>query len=105
MKTISKPDNFDSLSKEQQEIYEWLNSLQFRKKSFGGIDEADVWSKIGELNALYEKLLIAERAKYGVAKTTTVDDGENGRRTVQLTVVLAQLAFHRTFRYDGSSDP
>lgn len=77
MEKISKPDNFDSLSKEQQEIYEWINSLQFRKKSFGGIDEADVWSKIGELNALYEKLLIAERAEYGAAKTTTADNGEN----------------------------
>lgn len=63
MKQISKPENFDSLSKEQQEIYEWLSNLKFRKKTFGGVDEADVWSKIGELNALYEKLLIAERAK------------------------------------------
>ena len=63
MKQRSNPENFDSLSKEQREIYEWLSNLKFRKKIFGGVDEADVWSKIGELNALYEKLLIAERAK------------------------------------------
>ena len=62
MQRLTKPENLDSLSKKQQEIYEWLSNLKFRKKTFGGVDEADVWSKIGELNALYEKLLIAERA-------------------------------------------
>lgn len=75
MEKISKPENFDSMSKEQREIYEWLSNLEFRKKTFGGVDEADVWSKIGELNALYEKLLLAERARFGAAETTT-DDGE-----------------------------
>ena len=75
MEKISKPENFDSMSKEQREIYEWLSNLKFRKKTFGGVDEADVWSKIGELNALYEKLLLAERARFGAAETTT-DDGE-----------------------------
>ena len=64
MKAIPKPENFDSLSKEQQDIYEWLSKVKFRKAHFGGLDEADVWSKLGELNALYEKLLIAERARY-----------------------------------------
>lgn len=44
------------------EIREWLNSVSFKKRRFGGVDEADVWKKIGKLNALYEKLLIAERA-------------------------------------------
>jgi len=75
MEKISKPENFDSMSKEQREIYEWLSNLKFRKKTFGGVDEADVWSKIGELNALYEKLLLAERARFGAVETTT-DDGE-----------------------------
>ena len=75
MEKTSKPENFDSMSKEQREIYEWLSNLKFRKKTFGGVDEADVWSKIGELNALYEKLLLAERARFGSAETMT-DDGE-----------------------------
>ena len=45
------------------EISEYLRTVRFRKKAFGGVDEADVWRKLGELNALYEKLLIADRAK------------------------------------------
>ena len=30
----------------------------------GGVNEADVWKKIAELNALYEAALSAERARY-----------------------------------------
>lgn len=77
MKAIPKPENFDSLSGEQQEIYEWLSNVKFRKARFGGLDEADVWSKLGELNALYEKLVIAERAKYGNNQSAEIITEEN----------------------------
>lgn len=52
-----------ALSPEHQQILDWLRSVRFRR-SFGGVEEADVWRKIDQLNSLYEKLLLAERARY-----------------------------------------
>ena len=51
---------------EEQEarIAEWLQKVKFRKQIFGGVSEADVFKKIGELNELYREALIAERARY-----------------------------------------
>ena len=31
---------------------------------FGGVDEADVWKKLEELNGLYDEALLAERVRY-----------------------------------------
>ena len=42
----------------------WLERVKFRKRMFGGVNERDVWKKIGELNDMYTKALIAERARY-----------------------------------------
>ena len=47
----------------QSEIAAWLKRVKFKKRLFGGVDEADVWRKIEELNALYEKLLLQERGR------------------------------------------
>ena len=38
--------------------------MKFRKKFFGGVDEADVWKKINELNQMYEELHEEERMRY-----------------------------------------
>lgn len=46
---------------EQEKIAAWLKSVRFRKKLLGGVDEADVWKKLSELNSLYEAALTAER--------------------------------------------
>lgn len=48
---------------EFQKIAPWLMSVKFRRKAVGGLDEADVWKKIDELNAMYEKALVAERVR------------------------------------------
>lgn len=48
----------------EKTIAEWLEKVKFRKRVLGGIDEKDVWAKIGELNDMYSKALIAERARY-----------------------------------------
>ena len=48
---------------EIQAIKEWLKSVRFKKRRVGGVDEADVWRKIGELNQLYEKLVIIDRVR------------------------------------------
>ena len=48
---------------EVQEIAQWLSAVKFRQKAVGGLDPADVWKKIEELNGLYEKALAAERIR------------------------------------------
>ena len=57
--TASEP-----LNHEQARIQKWLKQVRFQKTFFGGVDEADVWKKIAELNTLYEAALSAERARY-----------------------------------------
>lgn len=53
----------EALTPEQEKITAWLKSVKFKKKLLGGVDEADVWKKIGELNTLYEAALAAEHAR------------------------------------------
>ncbi len=48
----------------QSRIEDWLRNVKFRKRLFGGVDETRVWMKIRELNDIYQKALIAERARY-----------------------------------------
>lgn len=52
------------LNHEQERIREWLKDVRFRKTLIGGVDEADVWKKIAELDSMYETALAAERARY-----------------------------------------
>lgn len=40
-----------------------MQQLKFKKKLFG-VDEADVWKKIQELNHMYEESLKWERKRY-----------------------------------------
>lgn len=60
---MKKPDETIALSEEQKAIYDYLNNVRFKRKLFGGLDEADVWKKIEELNRLYEKALLADRIR------------------------------------------
>lgn len=48
----------------RQQIASYIRTMKFRRKAFGGLDEADVLRKIEELNRLYESLLLQERAKW-----------------------------------------
>ena len=52
-----------TLNHQQAAIVKWLRQVRFRKTLFG-VDEADVWKKLAELNELYEAALSAERARY-----------------------------------------
>ncbi len=45
-------------------VAEWLKEVKFKKTLIGGVDERDVWKKLDELNALYNSVLVAERARY-----------------------------------------
>lgn len=54
----------EPLNHEQERIQKWLKQVHFKRAFFGGVDEADLWKKIAELNSLYEAALSAERARY-----------------------------------------
>lgn len=63
------------------EIEEWLQTVKFKKVKFGGVDEADVWRKIDELNSLYEKALISamsEKTSESADNIGTPADGGQG---------------------------
>lgn len=54
----------EDMSPEEEEIFQWLRTVQFRKVAFGGVSEADVWKKISELNDRYDAALRAQQARY-----------------------------------------
>lgn len=56
--------DFQALNREQREIRDWLEKVEFHKQLLGGVDEQDVWKKIYELNIMYEAALRAERIRY-----------------------------------------
>lgn len=72
------------LNAEQQRILDWLKKVKFKKNTFGGVIEADVWKKLGELNNMYNAALMAERVRYDTlleqakagTDTKTTDCGE-----------------------------
>ncbi len=51
---------------ELEKISAWVSKVKFRKKLIGGVDEADVWKKIEELNTMYEFAIAAERTRFNV---------------------------------------
>ncbi len=46
-----------------EQMLRWLTKVRFRKSLFG-VDERDLWKKLGELNDLYDSAISAERARY-----------------------------------------
>lgn len=62
MKKKTNPAEMLTHPESQKPIADFLENLRFRR-AFMGIDEEEVWERIGELNAMYEKLLLAENAK------------------------------------------
>ena len=66
------------LPETEERIAGWLKQVKFRKRIIGGVDEADVWKKISELNDMYTQGLIAERARYDalLAERETAKGGE-----------------------------
>lgn len=47
-------------AKTMEEIAAWLKELKFRKKWVGGVDEADVWRKLEELQSQYQSAFDAQ---------------------------------------------
>ncbi len=59
----SAPDG-PILTKQQEELLQWFKTVKFRKAFIGGIDERSMWKKLEQLNELYEKAILSERARY-----------------------------------------
>lgn len=53
-----------SVTEQEAVIASWLRKVKFRRKIFGGVSEADVWTKIGQLNEMYNQAIYAERVRY-----------------------------------------
>ena len=70
--------NVKPLNHEQERIQKWLKQVRFKKTLFGGVDEADLWKKIAELNSLYEAALSAERARYDALLAERCDSAAHG---------------------------
>ena len=70
--------NVKPLNHEQERIQKWLEQVRFKNAFFGGVDEADLWKKIAELNSLYEAALSAERARYDALLAERCGDLEHG---------------------------
>ena len=73
---------YDQLDFHRSQIAKYLKKLRFKPRLFG-VDQADVWKKLEELNSLYETALLAERARYdalleAVGAAGPRDPGEGG---------------------------
>lgn len=59
-----KSDREQAINREHEELLRWFQSVKFKKKLFGGVDEVRLWKKLEELNQLYEAAIRAERIRY-----------------------------------------
>ena len=69
----------EALNHEQERIQKWLKQVRFKKTLFGGVNEADLWKKIAELNSLYEAALSAERARYDALLAQRCGSAQHGK--------------------------
>lgn len=72
------------MAKSMEEIASLLKNTHFKRKFFGGVDEADVWRKLERLQKEYTELIEFERLKNeaaaaascsGTAKPAEKDNG------------------------------
>lgn len=67
-RTVWSPERkrvYMDIHKEMKEIAEYIENLQFRKKTFGGCDEEDVLQKIGGICKMYEAVISRLEKEYG----------------------------------------
>ena len=55
-KTVKKRK---SPSRTLMDVAEYIKDMRFRRKLFGGVDEADVWKQIEDLHKEYESVILA----------------------------------------------
>ena len=73
-----KSAEFQPLNHEQEKLHRWLKTVKFRRVLFGGIDEAQMWKKLEELDRLYEAAISAERARYDALLEKQMEIGSVG---------------------------
>lgn len=47
-----------------EDVAHYIKGMHFRKKLFGGLDEADVWKKIEALHKQYEAVFLAQELRH-----------------------------------------
>lgn len=62
------------LLQEEQDILDWFENVHFKPAAFGGVQEADVYKKLEELNRLYKAAMSAERARYDALLSDRIDE-------------------------------
>ena len=76
-----KSAEFQPLNHEQEKLHRWLKTVKFRRVLFGGIDEAQMWKKLEELDRLYEAAISAERARYDALLEKQMKTGSFGEES------------------------
>ena len=76
----------ECISREQQEILEWLRKVKFRKKLLGGVDEVQLWKKLEELYGLYANAIRAERVRYDAL----LANGETSQSAAQTAPLVGE---------------
>lgn len=53
-----------------EDVATYIKGMRFRKKFFGGVDEADVWKQIEALHREYEAVFLAQEIQQEAADET-----------------------------------
>lgn len=64
-------------SRTMEDVAAYIEAMRFRKKLFGGLDEADVWQKIEALHREYEAVFLAQEIRWQEA----VERRSGGKRS------------------------
>ena len=72
--SVGRPPNVPR-SRTMEDVAEYISKMRFKKKLFGGVDEADVWRQIEELHREYEAVFLAReiRREQGEARAGDED--------------------------------
>lgn len=54
-------------SRTMEDVAHYIEKMRFRKKLFGGVDEADVWRQIEALHREYEAVFLAQELQHEAA--------------------------------------
>ncbi|MCD7739272.1 MAG: hypothetical protein LUH58_09595 [Lachnospiraceae bacterium] len=65
-------------------VSELLGKMKFRRKLFGGVDEADVWRKLETLERTYENVLDRQAAYYQALIDEREMEAANCRKSLEM---------------------
>lgn len=47
-----------------EDVAAYIDKMKFKRRLFGGVDEADVWRQIEELHKQYEAVFLAQEIRH-----------------------------------------